>query len=632
MDLFQQAEFNDLALTHLKRIWGYDSFRGPQQDIIEHLFAGGDGLVLMPTGGGKSLCYQLPALLRKGTGIIISPLISLMQDQVQTLNELGLKAAAYNSTLSMRDKRQVEQDFIKGELDFLYLAPERLTNRYTLELFEELDAKDGISLFAIDEAHCVSKWGHDFRPEYRKLAFLAGRFPHIPRIALTATADKFTRVDIVKELKLQKARVFMGSFDRPNIHYSASAREREGTSQLLNFLEGREEECGIVYCLSRRKVEEMAIFLQQNGYNALPYHAGLDVHTRRTHQERFLQDEKMIMVATIAFGMGIDKPNVRFVVHMDLPKNIENYYQETGRAGRDGLPSTAHLFYSARDPVILRQMMRKNAKSIERFNFESENLEGMYSFARSQVCRRQGILQSFDEDFRGPCWHCDSCDEHSHGDHQFFEGTEWAKKALLLFHRLQKNMTVDEFVEILRGTITLEVREKGWFELPDFGFLMDVNYAGVIYFVRDLMAFGLFKQDWKRGGVLTLSHLALEFLKGETKYFLRTHPKQISKKKKPVAKKAKPKTKKPKVAKKEVTKGRPPGDLYEFLKELRRKEAKKRRVPAFKVFHDQTLMEMAKHKPQSLEEMLELYGVGEAKLKKYGKIFLKGLSEYRPSA
>ncbi|MCR9205323.1 MAG: RecQ family ATP-dependent DNA helicase, partial [Halobacteriovoraceae bacterium] len=492
----------------------------------------------------------------------------------------------------------------------------------------------GLSLFAIDEAHCVSKWGHDFRPEYRKLSLLANRFPQIPRIALTATADKFTRVDIIKELKLQKARVFMGSFDRPNIHYSSSPRERQGTSQLLQFLEGREEECGIVYCLSRRKVEEMALFLQEQGFNARPYHAGLDVKTRRSNQEEFLQDEKMIMVATIAFGMGIDKPNVRYVVHMDLPKNIENYYQETGRAGRDGLPSTAHLFYSARDPVILRQMMRKNAKSMQRFHFESENLEGMFSFAKSQVCRRQGILQSFDEDFRGPCWHCDSCDEHSEerGDHGFFEGTEWAKKALLLFHRLQRNMSVDEYVDILRGTVTLEVREKGWFELPHFGFLMDISYAGVIYFVRDMMAFGLFKQDWKRGGVLTLSHLALEFLKGDTQYFLRINPKQVSKKKKAKATKKKVSPKKPKIPKKPVSKGRPPGDLYEFLKELRRKEAKKRRVPAFKVFHDQTLIEMAKHKPENLDDMLELYGVGEAKLKKYGKVFLKGISEYRPEA
>jgi ATP-dependent DNA helicase RecQ len=393
----------------LKKVFGYSDFRGPQEDIVAHAAGGGDCLVLMPTGGGKSLCYQIPGLIRDGVTVVISPLISLMQDQVQTLNELGLKARAYNSSLSAKEKRLTEEELLKGELDFLYLAPERLMTSSCQRLLEEVDIKGGLALFAIDEAHCVSKWGHDFRPEYRKLAFLARHYPHVPRMALTATADKFTRADIIRELKLEKARVFMGSFDRPNLTYGLTKRVRQGSEQLLTFLEGREEECGIIYCLSRRKVEETALFLQQKGFNALPYHAGLETEVRARHQEEFLQSEGMIMVATIAFGMGIDKPNVRYVVHMDLPKNIENYYQETGRAGRDGDPADVQLFYGLRDVVILKQMMRKNAKGAERFNFEVENLESMLAFAQSLTCRRVTILQSFDEDFRGPCGQCDNC-------------------------------------------------------------------------------------------------------------------------------------------------------------------------------------------------------------------------------
>lgn len=653
MDLFQKAYDSNDAVTHLKRVWGYDSFRGSQKDIIDHLALGGDTLVLMPTGGGKSLCYQIPALLREGTGIIISPLISLMQDQVQTLQELGLKAATYNSSLSLKEKKTVEDRLLRGDLDFLYLAPERLTNSYVLELFEVLNSRQGLSLFAIDEAHCVSKWGHDFRPEYRKLSLLAKKFPSVPRIALTATADKFTRADIVKELSLENAKVYLGSFDRPNIHYTCEERKREGTAQLLQILEEKKNECGIIYCLSRRKVEEIALFLRGQGYEAYPYHAGLDLKTRKNHQEKFLQGESIVIVATIAFGMGIDKPNVRYVVHMDLPKNIENYYQETGRAGRDGAPARAHLFYGKKDIVILKQMMRKNAKSQERLEFESENLENMMAFARTMVCRRQGILQSFDEDFSGPCWNCDICDELEEDKYapilessiQYFEGTDLVKKSLILFHRIKSPIKVEGFIDILMGVITKEVRDRGLFEIENFGLFMDYPKSGVEYFLRDLIICGIFKQDWNNEGKLTLGHRAVNFLELNNPYFLRYNPRQFTNKSTKSKRGTKPldqkRTKKakdvPSKTTKRTSKKKTPKNLdkkgsaeslYENLKELRRRLAKKKRIPAYKVFHDQTLIEMAKERPINLDEFLSLHGVGEAKMKKYGKVFLEEIASY----
>lgn len=626
----------DPSLAHearlvLKKVFGFQNFRGLQGEIVTHAARGGDALVLMPTGGGKSLCFQIPGLVRAGLTVVISPLISLMQDQVQTLEEYGLKAYAYNSSLSLKDKRHVEKELLAGNVDFLYLAPERLMTKACQDLLEEIDINGGkgggLGLFAIDEAHCVSKWGHDFRPEYRKLAFLANRYPNVPRMALTATADKFTRADIIRELKLEKARVFMDSFDRPNLTYHLTKRERQGSEQILHFLKDHVGECGIIYCLSRRKVEETALFLQAKGIPALPYHAGLDTATRRDHQEQFLQSENMIIVATIAFGMGIDKPNVRFVAHMDLPKNIENYYQETGRAGRDGQPAVVQLFYGARDVIILKQMMRRNNKGGNRFFFESENLESMYSFAESTACRRQTILQGFDEDFRGPCGNCDNCLTESDG----FSAREWAMNLLVLFHRTNCLHSPQELCDLARGLVTIKVREKKWFDLEHFGFLMETPEKGVMYGIRQLMSHGLLKMDWHKGGLLQLTPLALEFLREERALFFRENPKRVSQAKKAVTSKKKTKKsapKKKKVVKKKVTsfKG---GGLYEHLKELRRKESKKRRLPAFKIFHDQTLREMAEHIPENSEELLELYGVGEAKLKKYGKVFLKGIADFQ---
>jgi ATP-dependent DNA helicase RecQ len=629
----------------LKKVFGYQSFRGLQGEIVTHAARGGDSLVLMPTGGGKSLCFQIPGLIREGLTVVISPLISLMQDQVQTLQENVLRACAYNSSLGLKEKRQVEKDLLAGQVDFLYLAPERLMTQSCQDLLEEIDINGGkgggLGLFAIDEAHCVSKWGHDFRPEYRRLTYLAKRYPNVPRMALTATADKFTRADIIRELKLEKARVFMGSFDRPNLTYHLTKRVRQGSEQILNFLKNHEGECGIIYCLSRRKVEETATFLKGKGHRALPYHAGLDNATRRDHQEQFLQSENMIIVATIAFGMGIDKPNVRFVAHMDLPKNIENYYQETGRAGRDGLPAVVQLFYGARDIVVLKMMMRKNNRGTGRFFFESENLESMYSFASSTACRRQTILQGFDEDFRGPCGNCDNC--FSVDQEEGFSAREWAMKILVLYHRAKHLQSPQDLCDLARGLVTLKVREKKWFELENFGFLMDTPEKGVLYGIRQLMSHGFLKMDWNKGGLLQLTPLALDFLKEEKDLYFRDNPKRLIQKSKPtteqkaatkkkkatkkIAKKTTKKVSKAKAAPTKLKAGA--GGLFEHLKDLRRKESKKRRLPAFRIFHDQTLKEMAEQLPESNEELLDLYGVGEAKLKKYGKVFLKGIADYQ---
>lgn len=634
-------EILDEASLLLKRVFGYSSFRGPQKEIVTTAADGGDSLVLMPTGGGKSICFQVPGLLREGVCVVISPLISLMQDQVQTLNEHGLIAYAYNSSLTLKARRKVEEDLRAGIVDFLYMAPERLFASGTLDLLKEVKNSAGLSLIAIDEAHCVSAWGHDFRPEYRKLASLANHFPEVPRMALTATADKFTRADIIRELKLESARVFMGSFDRPNIHYSAFKRERQGTAQLMEYLEDKEGMSGIIYCLSRRKVEETALFLQEKGFPAMAYHAGLDAKTRHENQTQFISQENQIMVATIAFGMGIDKPDVRYVVHMDLPKNVENYYQETGRAGRDGLDSEAVLLFGARDPVILKQMMRKSrGKTAARFHFESEALDSMYALGLSLHCRRQIILQSFDEDFQAPCGNCDNCqrDELPVGA---FNARSWSEKILGLYHRTGAQLCPGDIVDLARGLVTAKVRQHKWFDLPDFGFCMDTPEKGVEFGLRSLMAIGLLKSDWTKGGSLVMTKLAASFLSSSEALYFLEDPKRVGKKssKSSSKKKTTRKTKESSsVSKKKTTKKttkkklraskKVETGLLGHLKELRRKEAKKKRVPAYKVFHDQTLIEMAQSKPESMDDFLELHGVGEVKARKYGETFLKAVSEY----
>jgi len=621
----------------LLKTFGHEQFRGPQEAIVTHVIDGGDALVLMPTGGGKSLCYQVPALARDGMAVIISPLISLMQDQVDTLQNLGVKAYSYNSTLTLKQKRLIEEEVAAGEVKFLYMAPERLTNSSTLEMLDNLYIQDKLSLFAIDEAHCVSKWGHDFRPEYRKLGLIAKRFARVPRMGLTATADKTTRADIVKELALDKCRVFMGSFDRPNLFYSMEKRERQGTSQLNKFLKDKQGQCGIIYCLSRRKVEETTAYLLDKDWSVAAYHAGMPLKERRTNQEEFLRGDIDIIVATIAFGMGIDKSNVRYVVHMDLPKNIENYYQETGRAGRDGLKSSVQLFYSARDTIIMKQMARKNAKTAGRLEYEWESLEQMLSLGESVYCRRQAILQTFDEVYPKACGNCDNC---AKDKSLLYKANDWITTMLILYHKAGGNLSQSTWLDLARGIVTLEAREKQWFAWEEFGFLMDHTEKAVLFGIRQMMLMGLVKMNWGQGGQLQITNKAIVFLEGDETLYFPFNPKQIKSKTKktPVKKKAKAKKRTKSSTKKKASlkKGLPigtivpsgPNTLYNHLKELRREISQKKKVPAFKVFHDQSLREMAESRPQEMEELLDIYGIGDKKAKKFGKRFLKAIADF----
>ena len=431
----------------LRDIFGYAAFRGAQQAIVEHVAAGGDALVLMPTGGGKSLCYQIPALLRPGVGIIVSPLIALMQDQVDALKQLGVKAAFLNSSLDADAAREVWKNLLRGELKLLYVAPERLMTEGFLELLQRLQEDNGLALFAIDEAHCVSQWGHDFRPEYRALTVLHERFPDVPRIALTATADAPTRREIVERLTLEKASQFVSSFDRPNIRYRVT-QKNNARQQLQSFLETEHpNDAGIVYCLSRKKVEETAAWLKEHGWDALPYHAGLDAATRNANQQKFLREEGVIMVATVAFGMGIDKPNVRFVAHLDLPKSMEGYYQETGRAGRDGLPANAWMAYGLGDVVSMRQMLLSGDAPEERKRVELQKLDALLGFCESTACRHQTLLRYFGEEHSGDCGQCDNCLEPV----DTWDATQAAQMALSCVYRTGQRFGVAHLIDVLLG-------------------------------------------------------------------------------------------------------------------------------------------------------------------------------------
>jgi ATP-dependent DNA helicase RecQ len=436
------------ALDILQTVFGYPKFRGQQQAVVDHVVDGGDALVLMPTGGGKSLCYQIPAMVRQGTGIIVSPLIALMQDQVDALHEAGVAAAYLNSSLSADEQRAVEQRLIAGELNLLYVAPERLLTGRFLSLLERTE----VALFAIDEAHCVSQWGHDFRPEYRELAVLHQRFPHVPRIALTATADPRTREEIVERLSLQNARKFVASFDRPNIGYRVALRHN-AKRQLAEFLESHRGESGIVYCLSRRKVDETAEWLAEAGVEALPYHAGLDAAKRSANQKRFLREDGVVMVATVAFGMGIDKPDVRFVAHLDLPRSMEGYYQETGRGGRDGLPAEAWMIYGLGDVVTMSQMIAQSESADDRKRVERQKLESLLAYAEATDCRRQLLLGAFGEVYVGPCGHCDNCIEPP----KTWDATVPAQKALSAVYRSGQRFGSGHVIDILRGEETPNV-------------------------------------------------------------------------------------------------------------------------------------------------------------------------------
>ena len=585
----------------LRTVFGYDNFRPPQDEIINTLIAGDDALVLMPTGGGKSLCYQIPSLVRPGCGVVISPLIALMQDQVNAMRLLGVKASYLNSTLSAQDAFDVEEALLAGKLDLLYVAPERLVQERTLALLQRAP----LALFAIDEAHCVSQWGHDFRADYLKLSVLQERFPEIPRVALTATADVRTRADIVSRLELDGARQFIAGFDRPNIRYRL-ALKHSPKQQLLRFLRDEHPmDAGIVYCLSRRKTEDTAAWLQQEGYQALPYHAGLDASTRAEHQRRFLREEGVIMVATIAFGMGIDKPDVRFVVHLDMPKTVESYYQETGRAGRDGEPADAWLLYGLQDVIKLRGMMAQSQGSEEHKRAEQQRLNAMLGLCEITTCRRQALLNYFGESLPEPCGNCDTCLEPV----DTWDATEAARMALSAVYRTGQRFGVNHLIDLLRGAETAKIFQFSHQTLPTYGIGQALDAGQWRSVFRQLVARAYLSVDLERYGALRLEQKCRPLLRGEEIIALRHDQKVKSKSAK-------------KTRANEALSADIDPVLWEALRDKRRQLAETQGVPPYVIFHDKTLREMCLHRPRTQVEFSRLPGVGDSKLEKYAEAFL----------
>jgi ATP-dependent DNA helicase RecQ len=598
----------------LHDVFGYTAFRGAQQAIVEHVAAGGDALVLMPTGGGKSLCYQIPALLRDGVGIVVSPLIALMQDQVDALKQLGVEAAFLNSSLDAEAARDVTSRLIRGEIDLLYVAPERLLMSGFLSLLDQVQEHTGLALFAIDEAHCVSQWGHDFRPEYRQLTILHERYPSVPRIALTATADAPTRAEIVERLGLQEAQQFVSSFDRPNIKYRV-AQKANARQQLEAFLESEHpNDAGIVYCLSRRKVEETAEWLKSRGWDALPYHAGLDVATRNANQTRFLREEGVIMVATVAFGMGIDKPNVRFVAHLDLPKSMEGYYQETGRAGRDGLQANAWMVYGLGDVVSMRQMLDSGDAPEERKRVERQKLDALLGFCESTACRHQTILRYFGEEHPGDCGQCDNCLEPV----ETWDGTQAAQMALSCVYRTGQRFGVAHLIDVLLGKQSDKIFQFRHETLSTYGIGQGLTQAqwGSVY--RQLVASGFLESDMEGYGGLRLTAAARPVLKGEQPVWLRQDAEPARRKSSKAERTSRAK---------EAFAGANDDPLWQALKAKRLELAKEQGVPPYVIFHDSTLLEILNQRPQTLDAMGRISGIGQAKLVRYGDDFLKVLED-----
>lgn len=597
------------ALEVLQRVFGYESFRGDQQAIVDHVVQGGDALVLMPTGGGKSLCYQVPALVRAGTGVVVSPLIALMQDQVDALTELGVRAAYLNSTQDWRVAREVEQAFLNGELDLLYVAPERLLTDRCLQLLE----RGRIALFAIDEAHCVSQWGHDFRPEYMGLSLLHERWPDVPRIALTATATDMTRTEIAQRLSLDQARHFVASFDRPNIRYRI-IEKNEVRKQLLELIRTEHPgDAGVVYCLSRTRVEETADFLCNNGVNALPYHAGLSASVRSSNQSRFLREDGIVMVATIAFGMGIDKPDVRFVAHIDLPKSVEGYYQETGRAGRDGLPANAWLAYGLQDVVQQRRMIDESPGDESFRRRLGQQLDAMLGLCETVECRRVRLLAYFGQTITA-CGNCDVCLEPP----QAWDGTVAAQKVLSAVYRLWKERGqrygAGHIIDILRGKATERVSQYAHHTLSVFGIGADLSESAWRGVLRQLLAQSLLAVDHEGFGTLTLTEGSRAVLKGERQLMLRRESPKAARASKASGARAKPDA----VA-------LPPRaqSLFEDLRAWRGEVARSHGVPAYVIFHDATLREIALACPATIEDLSHISGVGTRKLEAYGQDILQ---------
>ena len=600
----------------LKEVFGFSEFRGHQAAAIEHILAGGDCLVLMPTGGGKSICYQVPALMVPGTGVVISPLIALMQDQVSALRQMGVRAAFLNSSLTPEESRKVESALCAGDLDLLYVAPERLLQERTLSLLD----RSTLALFAIDEAHCVSRWGHDFRPDYLQLDLLGRRYPAVPRLACTATADERTRAEILQGLGLERARLFVSGFDRPNIQYRIGAKDNP-TQQLIRFIRREHPgDAGIVYCMTRKRVEQVAAALQQKGFRALPYHAGMEPEDRQRHQERFLREDGIIIVATIAFGMGIDKPDVRFVAHLDLPKSIEAYYQETGRAGRDGAPATAWMVYGLQDVVLLRRLVDAGAGDEMHKRVERQRLDALLGFCEVDTCRRQVLLRYFGDTMERPCGNCDRC-LHPVAT---FDGTVAAQKVLSCAVRTGQRFGAMHLVEVLRGVETDRIVRLRHDQLPTFGAGTEYDAATWRSIIRQLVARGLMTADPEGYGGLCLTDRARGVLQGRERVELREElreelrrPAALPTRGRKAAGAAAGRLATEEPAAVEVDQG-----LFEQLRELRKNVASRQRVPPFIIFHDRTLREMAARLPTTEEELSAIPGVGDAKLRRYGKTFL----------
>ncbi len=601
---------NDAALDLLRTTFGHPDFRGEQAAIIDCLVKGDDALVLMPTGGGKSLCYQLPAMLREGCGIVVSPLIALMQDQVEALLQLGVRAAYLNSTLDAATAADVERRLLDGELDLLYVAPERLLSGRCMSLIDRAHASGGIALFAIDEAHCVSQWGHDFRREYRELTVLHERWPDVPRIALTATADEPTRLEIAERLALEDARQFVSSFDRPNIRYLVAQKDGSGQRALLDFLAGHRGESGIVYAFSRKRVEKTAEQLCEAGVNALAYHAGMPAEVRAANQRRFLQEDGIVMVATIAFGMGIDKPDVRFVAHVDLPKSVEGYYQETGRAGRDGQPAEAWLNYGLGDVVNLSMLIKQGDASEERKLLELRKLDALLGYCESTQCRRQALLGWFAEEHPGNCGNCDNCLQPP----ESWDGTEVARKALSCVFRTGQRFGAGHVIDVLRGVPTDKVAQHGHDKLSTWGIGTHLDTRQWSSVFRQLVASGLLAANHERHGALYLTSKAGPVLKGEQTLRLRRDAPR------PAGRRGR------------TGSAPPPMDLapeaasrFRSLRGWRAELAKEQNVPAYVIFHDATLREIAESDPADLDELGRIAGIGSSKLERYGEAVLRQL-------
>jgi len=602
------AASGDPALQILQEIFGYAAFRSEQEAIVRHVIAGGDALVLMPTGGGKSLCYQIPALVRPGVGVVVSPLIALMKDQVDGLRQAGVRAAYLNSTLSAAAAFEIERDIREGALDLVYVAPERLMTGRCLDLL----ARSRLALFVIDEAHCVSQWGHDFRPEYLQLSVLHERFPQVPRIALTATADGPTRSDIVERLSLGAARIFAAGFDRPNIRYRVVAKT-DAKAQLWSFLaEGHAGDAGIVYCLSRRRVEEVAAWLCTKGRVALPYHAGLDAATRARNQDRFLREEGVVMVATVAFGMGIDKPNVRFVAHLDAPKSPEAYYQETGRAGRDGLPAEAWMTYGMPDVTALLALLEGANLEERQRRIERQKLHALLGYCETATCRRQVLLGYFGERDHPPCGNCDNCLKPA----RVWDGLIVAQKALSAVFRTGQRFGVAYLVDVLMGRATERVRQFGHERLKTFGVGTELGKREWQSVFRQLVAQGHLAVDVEGHGGLHLADSAPKVLRGEIEIAFRGDAAE------PKARGgrggAAPASLDPAAPRDEA--------LWQALRALRLALAREQGVPPYIIFHDATLLDMARSKPQDLAAMSRIPGVGASKLERYGARFLAAIA------